>query len=123
MEKAGQTEGRLLLLLRGRLKITDEQMAAAMGVAGGGSAGGEAAAAVEKPKEKDAFSIKISAAVDAKAKIKVIKEVRAITGLGLKEAKELVEKAPVVVKEGVKKEDAENFKKILVESGAQIELV
>lgn len=90
----------------------------------GGSAGGEgAAAAAEKPKEKDAFTIKISAAVDAKAKIKVIKEVRAITGLGLKEAKELVEKAPVVVKEGVKKEDAENFKKILVESGAQIELV
>ncbi len=58
--------------------------------------------------------------VDAKAKIKVIKEVRTITGLGLKEAKELVEKAPVVLKQGVKKEDAEAFKKLLLEASATV---
>lgn len=63
------------------------------------------------------------AAVDAKAKIKVIKEVRTITGLGLKEAKELVEKAPVVLKEGLKKDEAEAFKKLLMDAGAAVELV
>lgn len=62
-------------------------------------------------------------AVDAKAKIKVIKEVRTITGLGLKEAKELVEKAPVVLKEGLKKDEAEAFKKLLMDAGATVELV
>ena len=55
-------------------------------------------------------------------KIKVIKEVRAITGLGLKEAKDLVEKAPTPVKEGISKEDAENAKKKLEEVGAKVEL-
>lgn len=100
-------------------------MVAAALSGGGGGGGGEAAAPVEaeKPKEKDTFSIKISAPVDQKAKIKIIKEVRAITGLGLKEAKELVEKAPVVLKENLKKEEAENLKKLLVDSGAQIELI
>lgn len=72
-------------------------------------------------KEKDAFNIKLGA-VDQKVKIKIIKEVRAITGLGLKEAKELVEKAPVVIKEGVKKEEAEAFKKLLVDAGAAVDL-
>ena len=59
---------------------------------------------------------------DAKGKIKVIKEVRAITGLGLKEAKELVENAPSDVKADVKKEEAEEMKKKLEEVGATIEL-
>jgi large subunit ribosomal protein L7/L12 len=86
-----------------------------------GNAAAAPAAAPQPVKEKDSFNIKLGA-VDQKAKIKVIKEVRAITGLGLKEAKELVEKAPVVIKEGVKKEEAEGFKKILVESGATVEL-
>ncbi|CAM9158351.1 unnamed protein product [Ectocarpus fasciculatus] len=82
----------------------------------------EGAAPAEAAKEKDAFDIKL-AGYDAKAKIKIIKEVRAITGLGLKEAKELVEKAPCVIKDGLKKDEAEAFKKLLVDAGAQIELV
>ena len=57
-----------------------------------------------------------------KKKINVIKEVRTITGLGLKEAKDLVEAAPSKLKEGVKKEDAEKFKKQLEEAGATVEL-
>lgn len=52
----------------------------------------------------------------------MIKEVRSITGLGLKEAKELVEKAPTVLKQGVKKEEAENFKKLLTDAGADVTL-
>ena len=73
-------------------------------------------------KEKSAFDIKIGA-VDPKAKIKIIKEVKAITGLGLKESKELVEKAPVVIKEGVKKDESETLQKKLEEAGAVVELV
>lgn len=105
------------------MNIPDEDYNILNGVsaASGAGSGSTAAVAQEAPKEKDSFAIKIGA-VDAKAKIKVIKEVRAITGLGLKEAKELVEKAPVVLKEGVKKEEAEAFKKLLVDAGATVEL-
>ena len=60
---------------------------------------------------------------DAKAKIKVIKEVRAIAGLGLKEAKELVEGAPKIIKKDLKPEEAEELKKKLEEVGATIEIV
>ena len=80
-------------------------------------AGGGAAAAVE---EKDEFTVVLADAGDKK--INVIKEVRAITGLGLKEAKDLVEGAPKPVKEGVKKEEAEQLKKKLEEAGAKVEL-
>ncbi len=88
----------------------------------GGNTGSVPVAVPEPVKEKEDFGIKLGA-VDQKAKIKIIKEVRAITGLGLKEAKDLVEKAPVVIKEGVKKEEAESLKKILVEAGAVVDLV
>jgi large subunit ribosomal protein L7/L12 len=71
---------------------------------------------------QDAFDLKL-AAVDAKAKIKIIKEVRTITGLGLKEAKELVEKAPVVIKEGLPKDEAAELLKTLKDVGADVELV
>ncbi|MDZ4736623.1 MAG: 50S ribosomal protein L7/L12 [Rhodospirillaceae bacterium] len=81
------------------------------------AAGGAAAAPVE---EKDEFSVVLVAA--GEKKINVIKEVRAITGLGLKEAKDLVEAAPKPVKEGVKKEEAEEIKKKLEEAGAKVEL-
>ncbi|WP_305989743.1 MAG: 50S ribosomal protein L7/L12 [Roseibium sp.] len=84
--------------------------------AAGGAAGGEAAAAEEKTE----FDVVLSAAGDKK--INVIKEVRAITGLGLKEAKELVESAPKAVKEGVAKDEAEELKKKLEEAGASVEL-
>ncbi|MEM8703409.1 MAG: 50S ribosomal protein L7/L12 [Pseudomonadota bacterium] len=84
--------------------------------AAGGAAGGDAAAVEEKTE----FDVVLSAAGDKK--INVIKEVRAITGLGLKEAKELVESAPKAVKEGVAKDEAEELKKKLEEAGASVEL-
>ena len=80
-------------------------------------AGGTAAPAGE---EKSEFSVFLSATGDKK--INVIKEVRAITGLGLKEAKDLVEAAPKEVKGGVAKKDAEEFKKKLEAAGAKVEL-
>jgi len=79
--------------------------------------GGEAAPVVE---EKDSFDVVL--AVAGEKKINVIKEVRAITGLGLKEAKDLVEAAPKAVKEGVAKDEAEKLKKQLEEAGATVEL-
>ena len=79
--------------------------------------GGAAAPAGE---EKSEFSLFLSAAGDKK--INVIKEVRAITGLGLKEAKDLVEGAPKEVKSGVKKQEAEEIKKKLEAAGAKVEL-
>ena len=82
----------------------------------GGGGGGDAPAA----EEKDAFDVVLAAAGDKK--INVIKEVRAITGLGLKEAKDLVESAPKPVKEGVGKDEAEELKKKLEEAGASVEL-
>jgi large subunit ribosomal protein L7/L12 len=92
------------------------------GVVPGGDAAGEGEAVAEAPKaEKTSFNLKLGA-VDAKAKIKVIKEVRTITGLGLKEAKELVEKAPVVLKEGLKKEEAEAMIKSLTDAGAEAKM-
>ena len=78
---------------------------------------GDAGAGAE---EKDEFDIILSAA--GEKKINVIKEVRTITGLGLKEAKELVESAPKPVKEGAKKDEAEEIKKKLEEAGASVEL-
>jgi len=80
----------------------------------GADAGGEAAA------EKDAFTVMLTAIGDKK--INVIKEVRAITGLGLKEAKDLVEGAPKPVKEDVAKDEAEEIKGKLEEAGASVEL-
>ena len=80
-------------------------------------AGGAAAPAGE---EKSEFSVFLASAGDKK--INVIKEVRAITGLGLKEAKDLVEAAPKEIKSGVAKKDAEEFKKKLEAAGAKIEL-
>lgn len=101
-------------------KMLEEQWgvsaAAPVAVAATGGAGGDAAAA----EEKEDFDV-ILASFGEK-KINVIKEVRAITGLGLKEAKELVEAAPKAVKEGAKKDEAEAIKKKLEEAGATVEL-
>ncbi|KAH8079518.1 hypothetical protein JL720_9259 [Aureococcus anophagefferens] len=85
------------------------------------AAGGDAAAPAEAVEEKEYFDIKLTG-FDATAKIKVIKEVRALTGLGLKEAKEAVEGAPSVLKKEVKKDEAEEILKKLVELGATAEL-
>ena len=79
-----------------------------------------AAAAAAPAEEKDEFTIVLAASGDKK--INVIKEVRALTGLGLKEAKDLVEGAPKEVKKGVPKKDAEEAKKKLEAAGAKVEL-
>ena len=79
-----------------------------------------AAPAADAAEEKDAFDVVLSAAGDQK--INVIKEVRAITGLGLKEAKDMVEGAPKTLKEGAKKEEAEAMKTQLEAAGAKVEL-
>lgn len=89
-------------------------VAAAPAAAAGGEAGGEAAA------EKDEFDIVLTGFGDKK--VGVIKAVRGITGLGLKEAKDMVEGAPTTVKEGVAKDEAEEMKKQLEEAGGTVEL-
>ena len=91
--------------------------AAAVAVAAGPAGGGAAAPAAEEQTE---FTVVLAAIGDKK--IEVIKEVRAITGLGLKEAKDLVEGAPKPVKEGASKEDAEKIKGQLEKAGAKVEL-
>src|SRR3954469_23843450 len=91
--------------------------AAAVAVAGPAAGGGAAAAAVE---EKTEFTVVLANA--GANKINVIKEIRAITGLGLKEAKDLVEGAPKNVKEGVNKDDAAKIKAQLVAAGATVEI-
>jgi large subunit ribosomal protein L7/L12 len=83
-------------------------------------AGGGAAAAAEPVEEKTTFDVVLKAA--GANKIGVIKEVRAATGLGLKEAKDLVEGAPKTVKEALVKDEAEKLKKTLEAAGAQVEL-
>ena len=93
-----------------------EPAAGAVAVAAAPAGGGEAAA----EEEKTAFDVILKVVGDQK--IKVIKEVRAATGLGLKEAKALVDEAPKPVKEGLSKEDAENLRKTLEEVGATIEI-
>lgn len=98
-------------------KLLEEKWGVSAAAPVAAAAAGPAAAAVE---EKTEFTVVL---VDAGAnKINAIKEVRAITGLGLKEAKDLVEGAPKNVKEGVNKEDADKFKKQLEAAGAKVEL-
>lgn len=102
----------------------DEMMAAQYGGGGGAvqGAAGAAGAAEEVAEEKTIFDLKL-VGFDAKAKIKVIKEVRSIAGLGLKEAKELVEGAPKVVQKDLKQDKAEELKEKLEAVGAQVEIV
>jgi large subunit ribosomal protein L7/L12 len=92
--------------------------AAPMAVAAIGAAGGDGAAAAEE--EKDSFDVVLTAA--GEKKIQVIKVVRSVTSLGLKEAKDLVDGAPNAVKEGLPKEEAESIKGQLEEAGATVEL-
>lgn len=92
-----------------------EPAAAAVAVAAGPAAGGAAAA-----EEKTSFDV-VLAEVGA-AKLQVVKAVKEACGLGLKEAKDLVDAAPAKIKEGLSKEEAENLKKAIEESGAKVEL-
>ena len=103
-------------------KMLEEKwgVSAAAAVAVAAAPGGGGAAAAAPVEEKTEFNVILAAVGDKK--IEVIKEVRAITGLGLKEAKDLVEGAPKPVKEGVSKEDAEKIKAALEKVGAKVEL-
>lgn len=104
-------------------KMLEEKwgVSAAAPVAVAAAVGGGAAAAAAAPvEEQTEFTVVLAAAGDKK--IEVIKEVRAITGLGLKEAKDLVEGAPKPVKEGVSKDDAKKLKEQLEKAGAKVEL-
>ena len=94
--------------------------AAPVAVAAGPAAGGAAGAAAKPAEEKTEFTLVLAAA--GEKKINVIKEVRTITGLGLKEAKDLVEGAPKTVKEGLSKEDANKFSEMLKAAGATVEI-
>jgi large subunit ribosomal protein L7/L12 len=110
----------VLELVELKNKIEEEwgiTAAAPVAVAAGPAAGGDGAAAVE---EKTAFDVVLTAA--GGQKIQVIKVVRAVTGLGLKEAKDLVDSAPKPVKEGVNQEEADSVKAQLEEAGATVEI-
>jgi large subunit ribosomal protein L7/L12 len=104
----------LVKLLEETWGVSAAAPVAVAAVAGGGDAGAAAAA------EQTEFTVVLKAA--GEQKINVIKEVRAITGLGLKEAKDLVDGAPKNVKEGVSKDDANKFKQQLEAAGATVEL-
>ena len=93
-----------------------EPAAAAVAVAAGPAAGGEAAAA----EEKSSFDVVLKEV--GAAKLQVVKAVKEACGLGLKEAKDLVDGAPSTLKEGLSKDEAENLKKAIVEAGAKVEL-
>jgi large subunit ribosomal protein L7/L12 len=107
--------------LAGLIKTLEDKWGVkAAPVAVAGVAGPAAAPAAEKEPEKTEFDVVLAAA--GANKIQVIKAIREITGLGLKEAKDLVEAAPKTVKEQVSKADAEEMKKKLTEAGATVEL-
>lgn len=108
-------------LVNEKLGITLTEADMSMGSGGGGGGGAAAAAPAAAAEEKTAFDLKLTG-FDAKGKIKVIKEVRAITGLGLKEAKEMVEGSPKVIQKGIKKEEAEALKAKLEAVGGTVEI-
>ena len=104
----------LIKEMEDKFGVTAAAAVAAVAPAAAGDAGGDAA------EEKTEFTIKMPSFGDNK--VAVIKVVRGITGLGLKDAKDLVEGAPATIKEGVAKDEAEDFKKQLEEAGATVEL-
>lgn len=115
-------------VLREKLDVKDMPVMAVMmpgmgfgGLHGGGKGGPGAKGAEEKKAEKTAFDVKLEA-FDAASKIKVIKEVRTFTNLGLKEAKDLVEKAPTLLKKGVTKEEADTIIAKMKEIGAKVSM-
>lgn len=113
-----EIKGLTVLELSELVHALEEEFGVSAAAMAAPAAGGAAAEAAE---EKTEFDV-VLAGFDAAAKIKVIKAVREIAGLGLAEAKAFVESAPKALKEGVSKEDAENFKKQLEEAGAKVEI-
>ena len=124
LEKIADSLSSLTILEASELtKILEEKWgvsAAAQVAVAAAPAGGESAGAAAAAEEKTEFSVVLASMGDQK--INVIKEVRAITGLGLKEAKDLVESAPKPVKEGVAKDEAEKIKEQLEGAGATVEV-
>ena len=117
-----EIEGMTVLELNTLVKALEEKFgvsAAAMAMPVAAAGGGAAAAAAPAEEEKTEFTVHLAAAGD---KIKTIKVVREVTSLGLKEAKDLVDGAPGVLKEGVSKEEAANIKKKFEEVGAKVEI-
>lgn len=104
----------LAKILKDEYGIEPAAAAVAVAAGGGAAAGGEAAA------EQTEFTVVLKSG--GQAKLAVVKLVKELTGLGLKEAKELVDNAPKPVKEGVKKDEAESLKKQLEEAGAEVEI-
>lgn len=120
---ADQIQGLTLLEAAQLVKLLEERLgvsAAAAAVAAAPAAAGAAAAAAPKEEEKTEFTVVLTAA--GANKINVIKVVREVTSLGLKEAKDLVDGAPKPVKEGVSKAEAETIKKKFVDAGATVEV-
>lgn len=116
-----QIEEMSIMDLAELVKILEEKFGvSAMAAVAAAPAGAGAAAGAEGAEEKTAFTVELKNA--GGQKIQVIKAIREITGKGLKEAKDLVDAAPQVVKENVKKEEAEELKKKLEEAGATVEL-
>ncbi|MBV8515865.1 MAG: 50S ribosomal protein L7/L12 [Acidobacteria bacterium] len=116
-----QIESMTVLDLANLVKALEDRFgvsAAAAAVAAAPAAGGGAAAAAAPAEEQTEFTVVLSDVGDKK--INVIKAVREVTSLGLKEAKDLVEGAPQTVKEGVSKEEAEKIKKVFEEAGAKV---
>jgi large subunit ribosomal protein L7/L12 len=121
--KVLETLGKMTVLELVELKKAIEEewgvtAAAPVAVAAAATGGGDDAGAAEE--EKDSFDVVLTGA--GQAKIAVIKVVRAVTGLGLKEAKDLVDSAPGAVKEGITKDEADKIKAELEEAGASVEL-
>ena len=120
---AEQIQGLTLLEASQLVKTLEEKLgvsAAAAAVAAAPAGGGAAAAAAPAAEEKTEFSVILTAA--GANKINVIKAVREVTSLGLKEAKDLVDGAPKTVKEGVTKDEAATIKKKFEEAGAKVEI-
>ena len=117
-----EIEGMTVLELNTLVKTLEEKFgvsAAAMAMPVAAAGGGAAAAAAPAEEEKTEFTVHLAAAGD---KIKTIKVVREVTSLGLKEAKDVVDNAPGVLKEGVSKDEAANIKKKFEEVGAKVEI-
>jgi large subunit ribosomal protein L7/L12 len=120
---AEQIQGLTLLEASQLVKLLEEKLgvsAAAAAVAAAPASGGAAAAAAAPAEEKTEFTVVLTAA--GANKINVIKAVREVTSLGLKEAKDLVDGAPKTIKEGVNKEEAEAIRKKFTDAGATVEV-
>jgi large subunit ribosomal protein L7/L12 len=117
---AEQIQGLTLLEASQLVKMLEERLGVSAAAAAPAAAAGPAAAAAAPVEEKTEFTVVLTAA--GANKINVIKAVREVTSLGLKEAKDLVDGAPKPVKEGVSKEEAETIKKKFVDAGASVEV-